>query len=231
MAQGSNQIGEAFVDVRLRMDKLESDIAQIKPLIERIAGEQEKVANNTEQSARAAGGWAAALNGVWNTYNSIISTMRQALSIGEQIGRVLVVNTEKADALIIKMSGASSAARAMVSNERIKELRDDQRLYQDAAHTSALNGGGAYAALQYAYAYFSTGRTPAQIREELETEVRTQQLEVGGKMTTEARIAEQLVNQGGISGFRGDVAGVTGNVNSLRESIDRLNETMRSLPR
>lgn len=239
MAQGSNQIGEAFVDLRLRMDKLEADAAQANQKLQAVVDRLENVAENTDKSARAAGGWAASLTGVWTVYNSIVGTMRTAVGVGEAIGRLLVVNTEKTDALIVKLSKANSIARGAVTNDEVLAKRDALRRYEDAEprFLGPLGGllGGLYAAGNIGRALYAFAgadyNSPRQVQAELERLERTQQLEVGGKMSAEANIATQLGNQGQIMDFRGNVAGLTGNVNGLRESIDRLNETMRSLPR
>lgn len=123
MADSGNKLGDAYVELRLRMDKLEADAAQAKPIIEKIAKEQEKIANNTEQSAKAAGGWAASLNGVWNTWNSILNTMQSAMHVGIQIGEVFTINTTKAQQFANAIAAGTGRAASVSSQQAQSALQ------------------------------------------------------------------------------------------------------------
>ena len=240
MPQGDpNKLGDAYVELKLGMDALRADVSKAEAELKKVTERLEEVADNTDKTARASGGWASGLQGVWNTYNAIVGTMHTAVGVGEAIGRLLVVNTEKTDALIVKLSHANSLARGAVTNDEILAKRDALRRYDDA-HPDFLGPfggllGGLYAAGNIGRALYAFAgadyNSPRQVQAELERLERTQQLEVGGKMSAEANIAQSLGNQSSISAFRGDVAGILGPTQQLRESIERLNDTMRSLPR
>ena len=222
MADSGNKLGDAYVELRLRMDKLEQDAAQAKPIIEGIAKKQEEIANNTRQSADAAGGWASKLNGVWQTWNSITGTMKTAMEIGQKIGETFVVNTEQVNEFIqaisripIAMQAAALSAKIMQKQNQLREIEDYKADQWARPITSSVNK------ILYEAKYGTMNED--QVREELNVLTRDQRgLSAQSIGANSRNYYSTIQNNNATSDVQ--AASVTGGLGELNANIKRQNE-------
>ncbi len=167
-------LGEAVIEIRAGLDKLRADLEAVKPVIQKVVEQQERVADNTRQSADAAGGWASKLNGVWTTYNTIVGVARTAFDIGVQIGNVLVINISRAQELANILAGMPAKLAAVSANmEKVKlqkELGDLEQYEPQSVYGRSVRKVLAYITGDFSY----------QMQERERERVRAQLAEIDG---------------------------------------------------
>lgn len=221
MAQGSNQIGEAFVDLRLRMDKLEADAAQAKAKVAQLTEQIEQSATSTQQTARQTDGWVTSLTKAGAALVAIVATARTFMSIGESIGRVLVSNTEKLDEFLLKLSQADAKAQSAGARTALVEQLSQQRDAEDLRAFPVNPLMAVARTASYVSKYGISGLVEygsGQLDDEVAKLQREQRGQTGAAVSRASRNATNIEREASAS-FRDDLNRLTNALNEATEAI------------
>lgn len=130
MANEAGKIGEAYVELRARMDKLEADFARAKAessaYADRIQADGNRAADATERSSESIGKslkkQVAAFTSLVSRVTAVIGVFTAFFQIGQRVSAMLESGTEKADGFLASIAGTDSAAKVKQLDKEIDAL-------------------------------------------------------------------------------------------------------------
>lgn len=124
------KIGEAFVELRAKVDKLEAELTQAKARVNEYASAAESAHTRTQQSAETASrGIGQALKQQMTAFTGLISRVSAAigvftvfLQLGERIREMFTSGAEKAERFSESIAGQDAQARVAALAKQLGEL-------------------------------------------------------------------------------------------------------------